>query len=123
VKGTINDLIQVLDDEPLQHRESPKNGACNRRHHQTSCGLRGNGETCTGASWFTLSHRDQHEFVDLFVQLLQDTFVGRITELSDEQVVFLGEFREDVFAVVKAQMNGRKIDKPVDFRLIHRAHK
>ena len=74
-------------------------------------------------SWSTLSHRDQHEFVDLFVQLLQDTFVGRITELSDEQVVFLGEFREDVFAVVKAQMNGGKIDKPVDFRLIHRAHK
>jgi len=27
VKGTINDLIQVLDDEPLQHRKSPKNGA------------------------------------------------------------------------------------------------
>jgi phospholipid transport system substrate-binding protein len=76
-----------------------------------------------GASWSTLSLRDQHEFVDLFVQLPQDTFVGRITELSDEQVVFLGEFREDVFAVVNAQMNGRKIDKPVDFRLIHRAHK
>jgi hypothetical protein len=49
--------------------------------------------------------------------------VGRITELSDEQVVFLREFREDVFAVVNAQMNGRKIDTPVDFRLIHRAHK
>ena len=76
-----------------------------------------------GASWSTLSHRDQHEFVDLCVQLLQDTFVGRITELSDEQVVLLGEFREDVFAVVNAQMNGRKIDTPVDSRLIHRAHK
>ena len=49
--------------------------------------------------------------------------MGRITELSDEQVVFLGEFREDVLAVVKAQMNGRKIDKPVDFQLIHHAYK
>jgi hypothetical protein len=27
VKGTINDLIQILDDKPLQHRKSPKNGA------------------------------------------------------------------------------------------------
>jgi hypothetical protein len=27
VKGTINDLIQVLHDEPLQHRKIPKNGA------------------------------------------------------------------------------------------------
>jgi len=49
--------------------------------------------------------------------------VGRITEHSEEQVLFLGKFREDVFAAVNAQMKGRKIDKPVDFRLIHRAHK
>jgi len=49
--------------------------------------------------------------------------VALITEHSKEQVVFLGEFREDVFAVVKAQMTGRKIDEPVDFQLIHRAHK
>jgi len=49
--------------------------------------------------------------------------VALITEHSEEQVVFLGEFREDVFAVFKAQMKGQKIDTPVDFRLIHRAHK
>jgi hypothetical protein len=49
--------------------------------------------------------------------------VGRITEHSEEQVVFLGEFREDVFAGVKAQMKGRQIDKPVDFQLIHHTHK
>ena len=56
------------------------------------------------------------------MQLLRDTFGDRITEHSDEQVVFLGEFWEDVFAVVKAYTKGRKIDTPVDFRLIHRAH-
>jgi phospholipid transport system substrate-binding protein len=48
--------------------------------------------------------------------------VGRITEHSDEEVVFLGELREDAFAEVKTQMKGRKTDTPVDFRLIHRAH-
>ncbi|MEO6308319.1 MAG: ABC transporter substrate-binding protein, partial [Nitrospiraceae bacterium] len=59
--------------------------------------------------------------VNLFVQLLRDIFVGRITEHSDVQVVFLGELRTGAFAEVKAQMKGRKIDTPVDFRLIHRA--
>ena len=54
------------------------------------------------------------------MQLLRDTFAGRITEHSDEQVVFLGELREDAFAEVKAQMKGRKIDMPVNFRLIYR---
>jgi phospholipid transport system substrate-binding protein len=75
-----------------------------------------------GAPWSTLSHRDQHEFVDLFVQPLRDTFAGRITECSEEQVVFLGGLREDAFAEVKAQMKERKIDTPINFRLIHRAH-
>jgi phospholipid transport system substrate-binding protein len=37
-------------------------------------------------------------------------------------VVYLGELREDAFAEVKARMKGPKIDTPVDFRLIHRAH-
>jgi phospholipid transport system substrate-binding protein len=68
------------------------------------------------------SPRERHEFVDLFVQLLRDTFAGRSTERSDEKVVFLRELREDAFAEVKAQMKGRKIDTPIDFRLIHRAH-
>ncbi len=123
VRGTINDLIQVLNDETLQQPEQAEE----RRHeieeiikHRVDYGEMA--KRALGASWYTLSHRDQHEFVSLFVQLLRDTFVGRITEHSDEQVVFLGELREGAFAEVKAQLKGRKIDTPVDFRLIHRAH-
>ena len=41
---------------------------------------------------------------------------------SDEEVIFLGELREDAFVEVKAQMKGRKTDTPVVLRLIHRAH-
>ena len=123
VKSTISDLIQVLDDETLKQPEQAEE----RRHQiEEIIKLRVDyGEMARralGAPWSTLSHRDQHEFVDLFVQLLRDTFAGRITEHSDEQVEFLGEIREDAFAEVKAQMKGRKIDTPVDFRLIHRAH-
>jgi len=123
VKGTINDLIQVLDDETLKQPEQAEE----RRHEieeiiKHRVDYEEMARRALGAPWSTLSLRDQHEFVNLFVQLLRDTFVGRITEHSDEQVVFLGELREDVFAEVKAQMKGRKIDTPVDFRLIHRAH-
>ena len=75
-----------------------------------------------GATWAKVSYIDQREFVGLFVQLLRDSFASRITDRSDEQVVFLGELRNDAFAEVNAQVKGRKIDTPVDFRLIHRAH-
>jgi len=123
IKGTINNLIQILDDDTLKQPEQAE-----ARRHEIEAIIKHRvdyeemARRALGASWSTLSHRDQHEFVDLFVQLLRDMFAGRITERSDEQVVFLGELREGAFAEVKAQMKGRKIDTPIDFRLIHRAH-
>ena len=122
VKSTINDLIRVLDDETLKQPERAE-----ERRHQIEDIIKHRvdykemARRALGAPWSTLSQRDQHEFVSLFVQLLRDTFAGRITEHSDEQVIFLGELREDAFAEVKAQMTGRKIDTPVNFRLIYQA--
>jgi phospholipid transport system substrate-binding protein len=123
VKGTINDLLKVLDDETLKQPDQAEE----RRHEiekiiKHRVDYEEMARRALGAPWPTLSHRERNEFVDLFVQLLRDTFAGRITERSDEEVVFLGELREDAFAEVKAQMKGRKIDTPIDFRLIHRAH-
>jgi phospholipid transport system substrate-binding protein len=37
-------------------------------------------------------------------------------------VVFLGELRKETFAEVNTQLKGGKIDTPIDFRLIRRAH-
>jgi phospholipid transport system substrate-binding protein len=123
VKSTINDLIQVLDDETLKQPEQAE-----KRRHEIEEVIKHRvdyeemARRSLGAPWPSLSHQERHEFVDLFVQLLRDMFAGRITERSDEQVVFLGELREAAFAEVNAQMKGRKIDTPIDFRLIHRAH-
>ena len=123
VKGTIDDLIRALDDETLKR---PERAEARRRAIESIIKHRVDYEEMArrslGAPWSTLSHRDQREFIGLFVQLLRDSFAGRITERSDEQVVFLEELRDSTFAEVKAQMKGRKIDTPVDFRLIRRAH-
>ena len=56
--------------------------------------------------------------MSLFVQLLRDSFAGRITEHHDEEVDYLGEQREDPYAEVRTQLKGRKIETPIDFRLI-----
>ncbi len=123
VKDTINDLIEVLKDETLKQ---PKQAEGRRLKIEDIIKHRVDYEEMArralGAPWSTLSRQGQHEFVDLFVQLLRDTFVGRITDHSDEQVVFLGELRKEAFAEVKTQLKGGKIDTPVDFRLIRRAH-
>jgi phospholipid transport system substrate-binding protein len=122
VKGTIDDLIRVLDNEPMKQPER----AGERRHAiegiiKQRVDYEEMAKRALGATWAKVSYRDQREFVGLFVQLLRDSFASRITDRSDEQVVFLGELRNDAFAEVKAHIKGRKIDTPVDFRLIYRA--
>ncbi len=121
VKSTINNIIQVLDDETLHQPEQAE-----KRRHEIEDIIRQRvdyeemAKRALGAPWSTLSEQDRQEFVSLFVQLLRDTFAGRITEHHDEQVVYLGEYREDMYAEVQTQLQGRKIDTPIDFRLINR---
>lgn len=121
VKSTITNLLDVLDDESLKQPEMAEE----RRHEiEAIIKLRVDYEEMAkralGAPWVTLTPRDQREFVELFVELLRDTFAGRLTERSDEQVIYVGERQEDSYAEVKTQVRGRKIDTPVDFRLIQR---
>ena len=123
VKGTIKDLIQVLEDEALKQPEQAEE----RRHRiediiKHRVDYEEMARRALGAPWSNLSLQDRREFVNLFVELLRATFVGRITDHSDEQVVFLEERRKEAFAEVKTQLKGGKIDTPVDFRLIRRAH-
>lgn len=121
VKSTINNIIQVLDDETLHQ---PEKAEKRRREIEDIIRQRVDYEEMAkralGAPWSTLSGQERQEFVSLFIQLLRDTFAGRITEHHDEQVVYLGEYREDMYAEVQTQLHGRKIDTPIDFRLIHR---
>lgn len=122
VQGTVANVIRVLDDEKLKEPEQVE-----ERRHEIEEIIRQRvdyeemAKRALGTQWSSLSHHERREFVDLFVQLLRDTFAGRITERSDEQVLYLSEQREDNFAEVRTQLKGRKIDTRIDFRLIHRS--
>jgi phospholipid transport system substrate-binding protein len=122
VESTITNLMQVLDDDNLKQPEQVE-----KRRREIEDIIRERvdygemAKRALGTPWSTLSAREQQEFVDLFVQLLRDTFAGRITEHTDEQVTYLGEQREVGFAEVKTHLKGRKVDTTIDFRLLKRA--
>jgi len=78
VESAIIDLKHVLNDDALKQPEQAKE----RRHEieeiiKRRLDYEEMARRALGVPWSTLSHRDQHEFVDLFVQLLRDTFAGR----------------------------------------------
>lgn len=120
VKSTIAELIDVLDDARLKEPER----ADQRRQEierilMSRVSYEEMAKRALGAPWSEINEQERQEFVGLFIQLLRDAFAGRLNEHTDEQVVYLGEQREDHFAEVKTQLKGQKVDTRVDFRLLH----
>ena len=120
VKRTVAEVFQVLDDPLLlgqeraeQRRQAIERIVMNRVSYEEMA------KRALGAPWSEINEQERREFVRLFIQLLRDAFAGRLSEHTDEQVVYLGEQREDRFAEVKTQLKGQKVDTRVDFRLMH----
>jgi phospholipid transport system substrate-binding protein len=120
VKSTIAKLIDVLDDARLkeperaeQRRDEIERIVMSRVSYEEMA------KRALGAHWSEINKQERQEFVGLFIQLLRDAFAGRLNEHTDEQVVYLGEQREEHFAEVKTQLKGQKVDTRVDFRLMH----
>jgi len=73
-----------------------------------------------GKLWVELTDTERQEFVGLFVQLLRDTFAGRIDDYADEQVLYLSEQRGENYAEVRTKWSGPKMDTLLDLRLADR---
>jgi len=71
-----------------------------------------------GRHWRKRTPEERKEFVDLFSFILQDSYIGKIDNYSDEKIVYLGEKKEEDYALVKTKIitkTGTEI--PVNYRL------
>ena len=121
VKGTIADVVRILDNAELkqptrtmERRQQIEHIVKDRVSYEEMA------KRSLGQPWADLTNTQQKEFVALFVQLLRDTFAGRIDDYTGEQVVYLSEQQEGQFAEVKTQLTGDKVDTFLDFRLANR---
>jgi phospholipid transport system substrate-binding protein len=118
VKSTIDEVIHVLNSEELkqpgrsvERRQKIEHVIKQRVSYEQMA------KRALGWPWAELTDRERQEFVALFVQLLRDTFAGRIDHYVDEQVLYLSEQHEVNCAEVRAKLRGRKVDTILDFRL------
>jgi phospholipid transport system substrate-binding protein len=68
--------------------------------------------------WTARSPEEQAEFVRLFTDLLERTYLGRIESYSGETIVYLGETVDGPFATVRSKVvTRRRGETPLDYRL------
>jgi phospholipid transport system substrate-binding protein len=119
VRSTIADVVRILTDERLKRAEH-----MTERRQEIERVLRERvsyedmAQQALGLHWLSLTASERREFVDLFVQLLRDSFAGKIDAYADEHVLYLSEQQNDRVAVVRTKLSGRKTDTLLDFRMI-----
>jgi phospholipid transport system substrate-binding protein len=68
--------------------------------------------------WTARTAEEQTEFIRLFTDLLERTYIGRIESYSGEKIVYLGETVDGEFATVRSKVITRKRgETPLDYRL------
>lgn len=68
--------------------------------------------------WTARGPEEQAEFVRLFTDLLERTYLGRIESYSGEKIVYLGETVDGSFATVRSKVvTRRRGETPIDYRL------
>ena len=68
--------------------------------------------------WTARTPDEQAEFVRLFTDLLERSYIGRIESYSGEKIVYLGESVDGPFATVRSKViTRRNTETPLDYRL------
>jgi len=122
VRSTIEEVIRILTNEQLKQpaRLTERRQEIERVVRQR-VSYEDMAKQALGVQWLSLAAWERQEFVDLFVQLLRDSFAGKIDAYADEHVLYLSEQRDHRTAEVRTKLSGRKTDTLLDFRLSDRA--
>jgi phospholipid transport system substrate-binding protein len=68
--------------------------------------------------WPERSAEEQAEFVHLFTDVLERTYIGRIEAYSGEKIVYVGEVVDGPFATVRTKVvTRRRTETPLDYKL------
>jgi phospholipid transport system substrate-binding protein len=68
--------------------------------------------------WTERSAEEQAEFVRLFTDVLERTYIGRIEAYAGEKIVYVGELVDGPFATVRSKVvTRRRTETPLDYKL------
>jgi len=121
IKGTINEVIKILDDESLKKPEkSEERRQVLEKVVSARFSYEEMGKRSLGAQWQSLNEQQRKEFVDAFRTFLSNSYADRITGYSGEQVQYLGERIEQGYAEVRTKISSKKSEIPLDYRLLNK---
>lgn len=120
MKLTINSVLNILKNQELGKPEKTK---VKRETIRKIIGDRFDFEEMTKRSlalhWRERSKEERKEFVALFSNLLEKTYIDKIETYENESILYIDEMIDGKYAVVRTKVTTKKnIEIPIDYKLI-----
>ncbi|WP_300464006.1 ABC transporter substrate-binding protein [Desulfobacula sp.] len=118
LKATIDQVMAILRDPSLKgDAQTEKRRAALRRVIHERFSFARMSQLSLARHWKTRSDAEKKVFVELFGQLLEQTYVAKVEAYNDEKVVYLKEFVKEKRAQVNTTVITGTLEIPIDYRL------
>lgn len=120
LKAAVDQALKVLEDPTLKKPESAKERRAQlRKAAEAIFDYRETARRALARHWEGRSREEQDEFVGLFADLLERSYLGRIEQYGGEKISYVGETVEGDLATVKTKiLTKTNQEVPVDYRLL-----
>ncbi|MGO9612130.1 MAG: phospholipid-binding protein MlaC [Dissulfurispiraceae bacterium] len=120
VKGSVDKVIDVLKDKELK---KPSKAEQRRAAIREVVGERFDFEEMSkrtlALNWQKRTAEERTEFVSLFSDLLERSYINKIESYTDEKIIYGDESVDADYATVKSKIiTKRNVDVPIEYKLI-----
>lgn len=124
VKKTVDKVIEILKNKELkkpnktEERRSALRRATDERFDYEEMAKRS-----LSIHWAKRTPQEKKEFVSLFKDLLERSYINKIESYSDETILYTSESIESDYSIVKTKIiTKRNVEVPVDYKLYKSAN-
>lgn len=117
IQGTVEQVIEILKqkDLPVETRREKLSQLIRSRFDFEVMS-----QSTLGLQWRNASAEDKQRFIELYTDLLKETYLGRIDDYSDEQVEFGDALTRGDKALVNTKILTKTAEIPIDYKLVER---
>lgn len=122
VKQTVDKVLDILRNKELKKPEKTRERrAAIRKAVSERFDFEEMAKRALGLHWRKRTPDERKEFVSLFTDLLERSYIKKIESYSDEKILYVGENVESEYAVVRSTIiTKRNVEIPVDYRLLEK---
>jgi phospholipid transport system substrate-binding protein len=119
VKQTVDSVMQILNNKELKKPANlPERRKKIRETVEKRFDFKEMAKRALALHWKNRTPEEQKEFVALFSDLLEDTYIRKIERYENEKVIYTDEKTDGSYATVRTKIiTTKEIEIPVDYKI------